>query len=145
MLFARHAYVQCVMCCWPKHGCCLSLPCCVCVAPPHAQVFVHALQKVDMRAVVGQSSSTSLAVARGTVERQVACYSSHPDELQASPSVLQLPAGGISALQLVYKPLHAGREWVSVHKHLPPAECVCCSQLLEPVALTSSVLLCLAC
>jgi nephrocystin-4 len=77
------------------------------------QVFVHALQKVDMRAVVGQCSSTSLAVAGGTVQRQVACYSSHPDELQAAPDVMQLSAGGISALQLVFKPLHAGKEWVS--------------------------------
>jgi nephrocystin-4 len=79
----------------------------------YMQVFVHALQKVDMRAVVGQSSSTSQAVAGGTMERQVACYSSHPDELQASPSVLQLSAGGISALQLVFRPLYAGKEWVS--------------------------------
>jgi hypothetical protein len=79
----------------------------------HMQVFVHALQRVDMRAVAGQSTSTSLAVAGGTVERQVACYSSHPDELQVSPDVLQLSAGGISALQLVFKPLHAGRDWVS--------------------------------
>jgi hypothetical protein len=77
------------------------------------QVFVHALQKVDMRAVVGQSSSTSLAVAGGTMQRQVACYSSHPDELQAAPNVMQLSAGSISALQLVFKPLHAGQEWVS--------------------------------
>lgn len=78
------------------------------------QVFVHSLQKVDMRAEVGQTSSTSLAVAGGTAgDRQVVCYSSNPTEVQPAPAVLKLPAGGLSALQLVFKPCKAGKEWVS--------------------------------
>lgn len=76
---------------------------------------MHALQKVDMRAVVGQNSSTSLAVAGGTAgDRQVVCYSSNPVEVQPSPAVLKLPAGGISALLLMFKPCKAGKEWVGL-------------------------------
>jgi len=76
------------------------------------QVFVHTLRKVDMRAVVGQSCSTSLAVGGGLADRQVAVYSSHPLALQASPQQLTLPAGRVSALSLVFSPLEPGQEWV---------------------------------
>jgi nephrocystin-4 len=45
------------------------------------QVFVHALRKVDMRAMIGQTSQASVVV-RGVVSRRVAAYNTHPDELQ---------------------------------------------------------------
>lgn len=77
------------------------------------KVFVHALQKVDMRGVVGHPSSTSLAISGGTADRQVVCYSSHPDELQAVPQSLVLPAKTVYALALNFRPLHPGCEWVS--------------------------------
>lgn len=74
---------------------------------------MHALQKIDMRAVVGQVSSTSLAVAAGTAgQRQVVCYSSNLAELQPTPAVLELPVLGIAALNLTFKPLRAGKQWV---------------------------------
>lgn len=44
------------------------------------QVFVHALRKVDMRAMIGQTSQASVVV-RGAVSRRVASFTSHPDEL----------------------------------------------------------------
>lgn len=44
------------------------------------QVFVHALRKVDMRAMIGQTSQASVVV-RGVVSRRVAAYTTHPDEL----------------------------------------------------------------
>lgn len=79
------------------------------------QVFVHALQKVDMRAVVGQTCSTSLAVAGGTAgDRQVVCYSSNPAELHVTPAVMSLTAGSISALHLTLKPYKCGQELVSL-------------------------------
>eukprot|EP00775_Hariotina_reticulata_P006048 gene6048-6286_t len=79
------------------------------------QVFVHALRKVDMRAVTGQSCSTSLAVGGGMADRQVAAFSSHPLDLQPFPQQLTLPAGGVSALSLVFRPLEPGQEWIRVH------------------------------
>lgn len=45
------------------------------------RVFVHSLRKVDMRAMIGQTSQASVVV-RGVVSRRVAAYTSHPDELQ---------------------------------------------------------------
>ena len=47
-----------------------------------AQVFVHSLRKVDMRAMIGQSSTASVVVRGAMVSRRVAAYTSHPDELQ---------------------------------------------------------------
>lgn len=75
-------------------------------------MLVHALRKVDMRTVVGQSCSTSLAVAGGAANRRVACYSSHPAELQPQPQLLQLPAGGICALGLAFTPAAPGQQQV---------------------------------
>ncbi len=46
------------------------------------QVFAHCLRKVDMRAVIGQTSQASVVVRGAQATRRVACYSSHPDELQ---------------------------------------------------------------
>lgn len=58
---------------------------CCCAA---AQVFVHCLRKVDMRAVIGQTSQTSVVVRGAHTTRRVACYSSHPDELQVHTHIL---------------------------------------------------------
>lgn len=77
-----------------------------------AQVFVHPLQRVDMRATVGQQSSTTLAIAGGSADRLVAAYSSQPGELQATPAMLSLPAGGITALGLVFRPRSQGQQRV---------------------------------
>lgn len=77
------------------------------------QVLVHPLQRVDMRATVGQQSSTTLAVAGGSVDRLVAAYSSAPGELLAVPGTLSLPAGGMPALGLVFTPRSLGQQRVS--------------------------------
>lgn len=79
---------------------------------------MHALQRVDMRATVGQHSSTTLAIAGGSVDRLVAVYSSQPAELQPTPASLQMPGGGLAALGLVYKPRSPGQQQVR------RAECV---------------------
>ena len=46
------------------------------------QVFVHSLRKVDMRAMIGQTSTASVVVRGAMMSRRVAAYASHPDELQ---------------------------------------------------------------
>lgn len=84
-----------------------------------------------MRATIGQQSSTTLAIAGGSTDRMVAVYSSQPGELQASPAMLPLAAGGIAALGLVFKPRLQGQQRVrhgllrgpgiegTRHPHLP--------------------------
>ena len=52
-----------------------------------AQIFVHALRKVDMRAMIGQTSQASVVVRGASTSRRVHCYMSHPDELQVSRCV----------------------------------------------------------
>ena len=57
---------------------------------------MHCLRKVDMRAVIGQTSQTSVVVRGAHTTRRVACYSSHPDELQVcknGPSRTGAPLG----------------------------------------------------
>lgn len=76
------------------------------------QVFVHSLRKVDVTALVGQSTTAAVAVRGGTASRTVSCYSSHPDELHPLPQSLVLPAGGLTELALVFEPLTAGRSQV---------------------------------
>lgn len=70
------------------------------------QVFVHALRKVDMRAMIGQTSQASVVV-RGAASRRVASYSSHPDELQVcSCRPWPLPWGrGRVSVQAVVAPV----------------------------------------
>lgn len=68
-----------------------------------------------MHATVGQQSTTTLALSCGSADRLVAVYSSQPAELQPSPAVLSLPAGGgITALSLTFKPRFPGQQRVSV-------------------------------
>ena len=45
-------------------------------------MFVHSLRKVDMRAMIGQTSQASVVVRGASASRRVACFSSHADELQ---------------------------------------------------------------
>lgn len=60
-----------------------------------AQVFVHALRKVDMRAMIGQTSTASVVVRGAATSRRVGVYASHPDELQvgcrAGPDFWEVP------------------------------------------------------
>lgn len=55
---------------------------CMCDMCARPQVFVHALRKVDVRAMIGQTSAASVVVRGAATSRRVAVYSSHPDELQ---------------------------------------------------------------
>lgn len=95
-------------------------PCCCC-----DQVCIYAMQRLDMRAVVGQQATTSLALAapaHGSSPLVVACYSADPTVLAVSPATLELPAapanGGDStaALSLTFTPSLPGQpQWLRVH------------------------------
>ncbi|XP_076806447.1 nephrocystin-4-like isoform X2 [Clavelina lepadiformis] len=60
------------------------------------QFYVHSLQRIDVNSVLGQTSRFSL-VLRGTqTAPMVQCFSSHPKEMQLSPSErFLLPANGV--------------------------------------------------
>ncbi|KAK9823703.1 hypothetical protein WJX72_004791 [[Myrmecia] bisecta] len=79
-------------------------------------VYVHALRRVDLTGMVGQSSQSSVVVrGRPASATRVACFSSHPDELQVAPAEFTLPAGGLAELLLSFRPLHPGSLRATVH------------------------------
>ncbi|KAK2557771.1 Nephrocystin-4 [Acropora cervicornis] len=73
------------------------------------QIYVHSLQRIDMNAVEGQSSRLSV-ILRGTESsRLVQCFSSHPEELQVSPSdPVMLMANAVHELHLTLRPRSSG-------------------------------------
>ena len=79
------------------------------------RVFVHAMPRVDVSALVGQTMHTSIVVQGGNATRRVAAFSSHPDELQVAPDRLLLPAGALTEVQLAFRPLVHGRLDVMIH------------------------------
>eukprot|EP00854_Cymbomonas_tetramitiformis_P026808 gene26808-32948_t len=46
------------------------------------QLFIHALRRHDMAAVVGQTTTSSVVVKGLDASKRVSVFSSHPDELQ---------------------------------------------------------------
>ncbi|KAG2438730.1 hypothetical protein HXX76_005275 [Chlamydomonas incerta] len=78
------------------------------------QVFVHALRKVDMRAMIGQTSQASVVV-RGAVSRRVASFTSHPDELLVSPDSFVLVGGALTELLLSFRPVAVGIKDIKVN------------------------------
>ena len=79
------------------------------------RVFVHAVPRVDLSALVGQTMHTSVVVQGGKETRRVAAFSSHPDELQVAPDRLLLPAGALTEVQVAFRPLVPGRLDVMIH------------------------------
>jgi len=79
------------------------------------RVFVHAVPRVDISALVGQTMHTSIVVPGGSATRRIAAFSSHPDELQVAPDRLVLPSGALTEVQLAFRPLVPGRLDTMVH------------------------------
>ncbi|KAK3738109.1 hypothetical protein QZH41_013840 [Actinostola sp. cb2023] len=73
------------------------------------QFYVHSLQRVDISAIEGQTSRLSV-ILRGTQSsRLVRCYSSHPEELQVTPSdPIMLMANAVHEVTLTLNPLSSG-------------------------------------
>ncbi|GLC73822.1 hypothetical protein PLESTF_001424700 [Pleodorina starrii] len=78
------------------------------------QVFLHALRKVDMRAMIGQTSTASV-VLRGVVSRRVAAYTTHPDELLVSPDSFVLVGGALTEVLLSFRPVAVGLKDVKIN------------------------------
>ncbi|KXZ51260.1 hypothetical protein GPECTOR_13g747 [Gonium pectorale] len=78
------------------------------------QVFVHALRKVDMRAMIGQTSQASVVV-RGVVSRRVAAYTTHPDELLVAPDSFVLVGGALTELLLSFRPVAVGLKDIKIN------------------------------
>ncbi|GIL84279.1 hypothetical protein Vretimale_15928 [Volvox reticuliferus] len=78
------------------------------------QVFVHALRKVDMRAMIGQTSQASVVV-RGVISRRVAAYNTHPDELQVSPDSFVLVGGALTELLISFRPVAVGIKDIKIN------------------------------
>ncbi|KAF5838835.1 hypothetical protein DUNSADRAFT_2093 [Dunaliella salina] len=79
------------------------------------QVFVHSLRKVDMRAMIGQTSVASVVLRGAMVSRRVGAYATHPDELQVAPDSFVLVAGALTEVLLTFKPVMAGPKDIKVH------------------------------
>jgi len=84
------------------------------------EVIVHARRRVDMAAIVGQTSHGSVVVRGGPTSRRVRCFCSHPDELQIAPDSFLLPAGALTELMLSFRPLVPGH--LEVHIHIVDTE-----------------------
>jgi nephrocystin-4 len=81
------------------------------------ELIVHALQRVDVHALVGQTSlAKALLRANNTVAQGlVQCFSSHPRELRLSPNMPFALRSGLTEVSLSLRPLQPGRRQYVVH------------------------------
>ncbi|KAF6016808.1 NPHP4 [Bugula neritina] len=77
------------------------------------QFYVHALQRVDVGCVEGQTTRISL-ILRGTQSsRLVRCFTSHPGQMQVLPNeAFMLAAGAVHELHVGVKPLQSGTKFL---------------------------------
>jgi nephrocystin-4 len=80
------------------------------------QFYIHAMQRIDVGGIVGQTSRTTI-VLRGTQSsRLIKCFSSHPSELQVEPcDPFMLPAQGLQELYVGVRPLAPGSRIVYIN------------------------------
>ncbi|XP_046554926.1 LOW QUALITY PROTEIN: nephrocystin-4-like [Haliotis rubra] len=76
------------------------------------QFFVHALQRVDVSCIDGQTSRFAL-ILRGTQSNRLCCcFSSHPNEMQLSPDdQFLLTAGAVHELNVAVRPMKTGNRF----------------------------------
>ena len=79
------------------------------------RVFVHAVPRVDISATMGQTAHAAMVVQGGATARRVTAFTSHRDELHASPESFELPAGALTEVNLTFRPLVPGRMDMMVH------------------------------
>ena len=79
------------------------------------RVFVHAVPRVDISATIGQTAHAAMVVQGGATARRVTAFTSHRDELHASPESFELPAGALTEVNLTFRPLVPGRMDMMVH------------------------------
>ncbi|XP_060072495.1 nephrocystin-4-like isoform X2 [Ylistrum balloti] len=80
------------------------------------QFYVHALQRVDVACVEGQTSRFDLLLRGTQASRLVRCYSSHPNEMQMHPSdQFMLTAGAVHELTVAVRPMKAGNKFFYIN------------------------------
>jgi len=80
------------------------------------QVFMHALQRVDVAATAGQTTKATLILRGGASSRTVQCFSSHPELLRVNPATsFTLVAGALNEVNMVFMPLHPNNKEIYVH------------------------------
>ncbi|KAL4221030.1 Nephrocystin-4 [Mactra antiquata] len=73
------------------------------------QFYVHALQRVDVSCVEGQTSRFSLLLRGTQASRLVQCFSSHPAEMTLYPAEqFMLAAGAVHELNVAVRPKQEG-------------------------------------
>ncbi|XP_077998235.1 nephrocystin-4-like [Glandiceps talaboti] len=80
------------------------------------QFYIHALQRVDISSVEGQTSRFSL-ILRGTqASRLVQCFSSHPQEMQIAPSdAFMLVANSVHEIHIGVRPTAVGSKFMYIN------------------------------
>ncbi|XP_070560469.1 nephrocystin-4-like isoform X2 [Ptychodera flava] len=80
------------------------------------QFYVHALQRVDVSSVEGQTSRFSL-ILRGTqASRLVQCFSSHPLEMQISPAdAFMLVSNSVHEIHVGVRPTAVGSKFMYIN------------------------------
>ncbi|XP_033642216.1 nephrocystin-4-like isoform X2 [Asterias rubens] len=80
------------------------------------QFYIHALQRVDVSCVQGQTSRQSL-ILRGThASRLVQSFSSHPNEMQLLPSEpFMLLANSVHEIHVGVRPLSVGNKFMYIN------------------------------
>ncbi|XP_069120570.1 nephrocystin-4-like isoform X2 [Argopecten irradians] len=80
------------------------------------QFYVHALQRVDVACVEGQTSRFDLLLRGTQASRLVKCYSSHPNEMQMYPSEqFMLTAGAVHEMTVAVRPMKAGNKFFYIN------------------------------
>jgi len=79
------------------------------------EIVVHSLQRIDIHALVGQTSIAK-AILRGAAHGPVQCFSSSPNELTLSPAMpITLVPSMVQEIVLNLRPIKAGRMQYIVH------------------------------
>ncbi|XP_061760784.1 nephrocystin-4 isoform X2 [Nerophis ophidion] len=77
------------------------------------QIYVHFMERVDVKCVTGQRSRQSLVLRGRQAARKVKCFSSHPQEIEVHPAgVFLLPPAAVQELQLKVQPWRAGSRFL---------------------------------
>ncbi|XP_054904639.1 nephrocystin-4 isoform X2 [Poeciliopsis prolifica] len=80
------------------------------------QMYVHFLERVDVRCVTGQRTCQSLVLRGKQAVRKIKCFLSHPKEIEVDPpGVFVLPPAAVQELQLRVQPWQAGSRFLYVN------------------------------
>eukprot|EP01116_Phalansterium_solitarium_P021972 TRINITY_DN7072_c0_g1_i1.p1 TRINITY_DN7072_c0_g1~~TRINITY_DN7072_c0_g1_i1.p1 ORF type:complete len:1412 (+),score=481.36 TRINITY_DN7072_c0_g1_i1:87-4322(+) len=79
------------------------------------QIFVHALQRLDLTGIVGQTTKGTLLLRGTATPRVVQCYSSHADQLRVPSAPFPLVANTLNELNVQFRPITAGQRHIFIN------------------------------